>query len=315
MGRVSQLTVPSYDDIRRATDLVAPHIRRTPLLDVEIEGRPVSLKLELLQHTGSFKVRGAFHSVLSAPERPKLLVAASGGNHGMAVAHVGRALGVPTSIFVPSAAPEVKVRAIAALGAEVSQVGTTYAEALAASREVAARPGALALHAYDSFGTVTGQATLGVEIAEQVPDVDTVVLAVGGGGLCAGVTRGLVGTRPEATIVAVEPETCPTMHAALAGGEPVDVQVGGVAADSLGASRLGEIAFATAQEHETRSLLVSDQSIIAARRWLWRTARVAAEAGGATAVAALLSGAYVPRDGERVCVIVCGGNADPSDLS
>ncbi len=127
MGRVSQLTVPSYDDIRRASDLVAPHIRRTPVLDVEIEGRLASLKLELLQHTGSFKVRGAFHSVLSAPEQPKLLVAASGGNHGMAVAHAGRALGVPTSIFVPSAAPEVKVRAIAALGAEATQVGTTYA--------------------------------------------------------------------------------------------------------------------------------------------------------------------------------------------
>jgi len=315
LGRVSQVTVPTYDDIRRASDLVAPHIRRTPVLDVEVEGRPVSLKLELLQHTGSFKVRGAFNSVLSAPEQPELLVAASGGNHGMAVAHVGRALGVPTSIFVPSVAPEVKVWAITALGAEVTQVGSTYAEALAASQEAAARPGALTLHAYDAFGTVTGQGTLGPEIAEQVPDVDTVVIAVGGGGLCAGVTRGLAGARPEARVIAVEPETCPTLHRALEHGGPVDVQVGGVAASALGASRLGRIAFATAQEHSTASLLVSDEAIIDARRWLWREARVAAEPGGATAVAALLSGAFVPRDGERVCVVVCGGNADPADLS
>ena len=309
------MTLPTCDDIRRASDLVAPHVRRTPVMDVEIGGRPVTLKLELLQHTGSFKVRGAFHSVLSAPERPEDLVSASGGNHGMAVAHVGQALGLATSIFVPITAPEVKVRAIAALGAEVTQVGSTYAEAMAASLEAAVRPGALALHAYDSWGTVTGQATLGVEIGEQLPDVDTVVVAVGGGGLCAGVTRGLAGARPEASVVAVEPEECPTLHLALEQGGPVDVQVGGVAASALGASRLGKIAFATVQEHPTTSLLVTDEEIIEARRWLWRAARVAAEPGGATAVAALLSGRYVPRDGERVCVIVCGGNADPADLS
>ena len=315
MGRVSQLTLPTYDDIRVASDLVATHVRRTPVLDVDIAGHPVALKLELLQHAGSFKVRGAFHSVLSAPERPDRLVAASGGNHGMAVAYVGHALRLPTSIFVPRTAPEVKVRAIAALGAEVTQVGATYAEAMTASLEAAARPGVLALHAYDSFGTVTGQATLGSEIADQLPDVGTVVLAVGGGGLCAGVTRGLAGARPEAVVVAVEPATCPTMHVALERGAPAEVQVGGVAADSLGASRLGEIAFATAQEYSTASLLVGDEEIVEARRWLWREARVAAEPGGATALAALLSGTYVPQDGERVCVIVCGGNADPADLS
>ncbi len=315
MGRVTQMTVPTYDDIRRASDLVAPHVRRTPVMEIEIGGRPVALKLELLQHAGSFKVRGAFHSVLSAPERPEVLVAASGGNHGMAVAYVGHALGIPTSIFVPRTAPEVKVRAIATRGAEVTQVGATYAEAMTASLEAAARPGALALHAYDSFGTVTGQATLGVEIAAQLPDVDAVIVAVGGGGLCAGVTRGLAGARPDADVVAVEPDACPTLHAALEHGGPVDVQVGGVAADSLGASRLGRIAYATAQEHTTPSLLVSDEAIIKARRWLWREVRVAAEPGGATAVAALLSGAYVPREDERVCVIVCGGNADPADLS
>ena len=306
--------VPSYDDIRAAVDRVAPWVRRTPLLEVEVDGRPVALKLELLQHSGSFKVRGAFNSVLAAAEQPEALVAASGGNHGLAVAHVGHRLGIPTQVFVPESAPAVKVDAIAALGAEVTSIGTTYAESLIASREAADRPGTLALHAYDALGTVAGQATLGVEIGEQLPDVDTVLVAVGGGGLCAGITRGLAGARPEARVVAVEPATCPTLHTALASGGPVDVQVGGVAADALGASRLGEIAYATAIEHEIRSLLVDDDEIVAARRWLWRDARLAAEPAGATALAALLSGAYVPAEGERVCVVVCGGNADPAGL-
>ena len=306
--------VPSYDDVRAAVDRVAPWVRRTPLLDVEVGGRPVTLKLELLQHSGSFKVRGAFNNVLAASEQPEGLVAASGGNHGLAVAHVGHRLGIPTQVFVPESAPAVKVDAISALGAEVTRTGTTYAESLVASRAAADRPGALALHAYDALGTVAGQATLGVEIGEQLPDVDTVVVAVGGGGLCAGITRGLAGSRPEARVVAVEPVTCPTLHTALASGGPVDVQVGGVAADALGASRLGEIAYATAVEHDVRSFLVEDDAIVAARRWLWRDARIAAEPAGATALAALLEGVYVPSEGERVCVVVCGGNADPAGL-
>ncbi|MET0839805.1 MAG: serine/threonine dehydratase, partial [Marmoricola sp.] len=261
-----------------------------------------------------FKVRGAFNNVLAAPERPGTLVAASGGNHGLAVAHVGHRLGIPTQVFVPEAAPAVKVDAITALGAEVTHAGATYADSLVASRVAAERPGALALHAYDSFATVAGQATLGVEIAGQLPDVDTVLVAVGGGGLCSGVTRGLAGLRPEARVVAVEPVACPTLHSALAAGGPVDVEVGGVAADALGASRLGEIAYTTASEHATRSVLVSDEDIVVARHWLWRDARVAAEPAGATTLAALLAGHYVPDDGERVCLIVCGGNADPSGL-
>ena len=314
MARVADRTLPTYDDILTAAALIAPWVRRTPLLEVEVEGRPVTLKLELLQHSGSFKARGAFHSVLSAAVRPETLVAASGGNHGLAVAHVGHRLGIATRIFVPESAPAVKVDAIAALGAEVNRVGATYAEALLASHDAAAEPGALALHAYDSFGTVAGQASLGVELGQQLPDVDTVLVAVGGGGLLSGLTRGLAGGRPAARVVAVEPESCPTLHRALETGAPVDVQVGGVAADALGASRLGEIAFATAMEHQTPSLLVEDDAIIAARRWLWRETRVAAEPAGATALAVLTTGRYVPAPDERVCVVVCGGNADPSGL-
>lgn len=313
------MTSPTYDDIVAAASLVRPWVRRTPVLTVEVPtpsgSRAVDLKLELLQHAGSFKVRGAFTSVLGAAEPPAVLVAASGGNHGLAVAYAGRALGIPTRIFVPETAPSVKVDAIAATGAEVNRAGTTYAQALHASQEAGAQPGALVLHAYDSPGTVTGQGTLGIEIVEQVPDVGTVLVAVGGGGLFAGLARALAGARPRARVVAVEPESCPTMHAALAHGDPVDVTVGGVAADALGASRLGVHAFATARERGTRSVLVADPAIEEARRWLWRTARIAAEPAGAAALAALTTGAWVPRDGERVCVVVCGGNADPSGLS
>ena len=314
MGRVSDLRVPTHDDIRRAAELVAPWVRRTPVLEVEVRGHRVVLKLELMQHAGSFKARGAFTNVLSAAEPPATLVAASGGNHGLAVAYAGHALGIKTRIFVPENAPVVKVDAIAALGAEVDQVGTRYAEALDASREVAQRPGALALHAYDSWPTVCGQGTLGLEMAEQAPDVDTVLVAVGGGGLISGVANALAGVDEEVSVIGVEPASCPTMHRALASDGPVDVEVGGVASDALGASRLGEIAFATATKLGLSSVLVSDENIIEARRYLWRHVRVAAEPAGAAALAALLSGVYVPEDGERVCVVVCGGNADPGGI-
>ncbi len=306
--------MPTYDDILHVQELVRPWVRRTPTLEVVIGEHPVTLKLELLQHTGSFKVRGAFTSVLAATEPPTGLVAASGGNHGLAVAYAGHALGIETSIFVPQGAPPVKVQGIAALGAQVTQVGTTYAEALAASQAAAARPGVLALHAYDAWGTVAGQGTLGLEIAAQRSDVDTVLVAVGGGGLVSGVTLGLTGRASTTRVVGVEPERCPALHAALEQGRPVEVQVGGVAADSLGASRLGEIAFEVARSAGTSSVLVTDEQIHRARSWLWRHARIAAEPGGATALAAVLGGGYVPAEGERVCVVVCGGNADPAGL-
>lgn len=306
---------PAYPTRARVTEarrLVAGHVRRTPVLDVTLDdGRPVTLKLEQLQHTGSFKPRGAFHSVLSAPRRPDLLVAASGGNHGLAVAHVGRSLGIPVQVFVPATAPAVKVARLHALGVQVHQVGERYAEALEASAAAAAAPGALAVHAYDGLPTVTGQGTLAAELEEQT-DAGTVLVAVGGGGLVGGVASWWAGRR---RIVAVEPHGCPTMHTALAAGWPVPTSPSGLAADSLGATVIGQVGLAACQAADASSVLVGDDDIARARQWLWRSARVAAEPGGATALAALLSGAYRPGDDESVCVIVCGANASPADLT
>ncbi len=305
------LTVPSRDDIAAAAELIAEHVRRTPVVGVEwAPGRRASLKLELLQHAASFKPRGAFTNVLGAPAPPTRLVAASGGNHGLAVAHVGHVLAIPTDIVVPTTAPAVKVEGIRRRGATVHQVGTTYAEAAALATELAAGPGVLSVHAYDSLPTVTGQGTLGLELDEQA-GVDTILVAVGGGGLVGGVAAWWSG---RARIVAVEPRTCPTLHDALAAGSPVDVTPSGVAMDSLGASRIGSIGLASVVAAEAASVLVEDAEIMAARAWLWRELRLATETGGATAMAALLSGAYVPEPDERVAVIVCGGNTDPADL-
>ncbi len=303
---------PTREQITAARALVAEHVRYTPVLQVELDdGRPVTLKLEQLQHTGSFKPRGAFHSVLSSARRPDLLVAASGGNHGLAVAHVGRSLNIPVQVFVPTTAPAVKVARLHALGAQVHQVGNRYAEALEASSAAAAAPGALAVHAYDGLPTVTGQGTIAAELEEQT-EADTVLVAVGGGGLVGGVASWFAGER---RIVAVEPHGCPTLHTALAAGWPVPTTPSGLAADSLGATVIGQVGLAACQAADTTSVLVGDDDITRARQWLWRTARVASEPGGATAMAALLSGAYRPADDERVCVIVCGANANPADLT
>jgi len=307
-----QPTAPSRADIEAAATLIGGRVRRTPVVDLEYApGCTATLKLELLQHTGSFKPRGAFTSVLSAPSTPERLVAASGGNHGLAVAHVGRVTGIRTDVFVPRSAPAVKVAGIRARGAEVHLVGATYAEAREASSAFAADQGAFVVSAYDSAPTVTGQGTLGREIEEQAPDADTILVAVGGGGLMGGVAAWWA---DRASIVAVEPHGCPTLYAAMEAGEPVTVQVGGLASDSLGASRIGAIGFEAARRAGAVAVLVPPGDIVAARELLWRELRVAAEPGGAAALAALLSGAYVPREGERVVVIVCGGNADPSDL-
>lgn len=307
--------VPSVtrDDIVRAAALVAGRVRRTPVLEVDLPGGGrVVLKLELFQHTGSFKPRGAFTTVLSAASAPSLLVAASGGNHGLAVAHVGREVGIAARVFVPETAPAVKVARLRSLGAEVVQVGTTYAEALAASASSADLPGALGIHAYDAPGTVAGQGTVGLEVEEDARP-DTVLVAVGGGGLVGGIATWFEGSRTR--IVAVEPRTANALDAALAQGNPVAISPSGVAADSLGASTIGSICLDVARRTGMTSVLVDDDAITAARQWLWREVRLATEPGGATAMAALLSGAYVPADDERVCVVVCGANADPGTLT
>ncbi|WP_432501553.1 threonine/serine dehydratase [Kineococcus arenarius] len=307
---------PTREEIAAAAARIAGRVRRTPVIEwsVPVGGRevPVTVKLELLQHTGSFKPRGAFHRVLTAPERPSLVVAASGGNHGLAVAHAARALGVEAEVFVPESAPAVKVAGIRARGARVTLVGASYAEAAAASAERASSPGALAVHAYDDPAVLAGQGTVALELSEQAPDLDTVLVATGGGGLVGGIAAWY---GPGTRVVGVETHGAPTLHAALAAGRPVDVEVGGLAADSLGARRIGEHGFASAVAAGVRAVLVSEEAVRAARRLLWQELRVTAEPGGAVALAALLDGAHVPGDGERVGVVVCGGNADPHDLA
>ncbi|MER7893550.1 threonine/serine dehydratase [Micromonospora sp. NPDC094482] len=303
-------------DVEAAAALIGGRVRQTPVLTLDggelgVPGR-LSFKLELHQHAGSFKPRGAFNRMLQGPLPAAGVLAASGGNHGLAVAYAARALGVPAEVFVPVTASPVKVERLAGLGATVQQVGQHYAEALAASTRRAEETGALVVHAYDQPEVVAGQGTLGRELERQVDGIDTVLVAVGGGGLVSGIATWFDGG---VRVVAVEPEQIPTLHTALKAGRPVDVEVGGIATDSLGARRIGEIAFDTARRTGVQSVLVRDEDLVRARRLLWSELRVAAELGGAAALAALLGGAYVPAAGERVALIVCGGNTDPSDLA
>jgi threonine dehydratase len=299
------VSVPTRAEIRRTYAQVRDHVRPTPVVDLD----GVTLKLELLQHAGSFKPRGAFATVLAAPAPPRRLVAASGGNHGLAVAHVGAALGIPTDVFVPDIASPVKVAAIHDRGATVHQGGANYAAAFEASQRVAAGDGVLAIHAYDGPRTLQGQGTVALELEEQAPDLDTVVVAVGGGGLIGGIAAWYAGTATR--VVAVEPERCPALHDALEAGRPVPAAVGGVAADALGASQVGARGFAACSEAGVQSVLVSDEEIVGARQHLWHELRLAVEPAGATALAGVLSGAV---GGDRIGVVVCGGNTDPSDL-
>ena len=302
-------------DVEAAAALVEGRVRETPVIavdgaDLGVPGQ-LSLKLELHQHTGSFKPRGAFNRMLQGSLPSAGVIAASGGNHGLAVAYAARSLGVPAEVFVPVTASPVKVQRLAGLGAQVRQVGQHYAEALAASTQRAGETGALVVHAYDQPEVVAGQGTVGRELERQVDGIDTVLVAVGGGGLVSGIASWFGGS---VRVVAVEPEQIPTLHSALKSGRPVDIEVGGIATDSLGARRIGEIAFDTARRTEVVSVLVRDEDLVRARRLLWSELRVAAELGGAAALAALVGGAYVPQPGERVAVIICGGNTDPSDL-
>jgi len=305
-------------DVDRACCRIEGQVRRTPVIFVEGSlfglGEPVLLKLEMLQQAGSFKPRGAFNRVLGAaasgPLPPDGLIAASGGNHGLAVAHVARQLGILAHIFVPAATSSFKVERIRALGASVTVAGAMYADAYDACLRHASMSGALFVHAYDQPEVVAGQGTVGLELMAQ-SEVDTVLVAVGGGGLAAGVRLGI---GPDARLVAVEPERIPTLQAALAAGRPVDVEVSGVAADALGARRIGDLAFEVLAASQVRSVLVSDEAIVQTRQRLWDRLQLVSEHGGATAAAALLSGAYVPEPGERVAVVICGANTDPSDL-
>jgi threonine dehydratase len=299
------------DEVRAAAARIAGRVRRTPVLDA---GGSVWFKLEYVQYAGSFKTRGMVNRMLAAGALPPAgVVAASGGNAGLAAAYAARELGVPAEVYVPETAPPVKVAKLAKLGARVTQVGAEYAEAYAAAVVHAERTGAMFCHAYDDPDMVAGNGTLGLELREQLAGAfDTVLVAVGGGGLIAGVAAAL---HDSARIVAVEPATCAALHAALAAGAPVDVPVSGVAADSLGARRVGGIAYRTAVATGLASVLVDDQAIVDARRRLWEDYRIAVEHGTAAAYAALISGAYTPAPGERVVVLLCGANTDPADLA
>jgi threonine dehydratase len=307
-------------DVQAAADRIRPHVRVTPLADLDpgmfAPAARVVFKLEQVQHTGSFKVRGAFNRILAAIAEDAIpeagVIAASGGNHGLAVAYAARHSNLPAQVYVPQTAPAVKVTKLRALGADVVQVGTRYAEAYTAAAKHAADTGALLCHPYDQPEICAGQGTLGLELLEQAGgEIDTILVAVGGGGLMAGVATA-AGTR--AHVVGVEPVAIPTLNAALAAGGPVDVEVSGIAADALGATRLGDIPYAVAVAAGVESVLVEDRDIIAARRLLWEDYRLVVEHGGAAAFAALLAGAYRPRAGERIAVILCGANTDVADL-
>jgi threonine dehydratase len=311
-------STPSVDRaaVQTARERIAGRVRRTPVLDpgpgafgLDVG---VTLKLELLQHTGSFKPRGAFNRMLAADVPPQGVIAASGGNFGLAVAYAARELGHAAEIFVPETSPTVKAERIRAQGAEVRIVPGYYADALEACERRAAGTGALFLHAYDQPEVVAGQGTIAAELAEQAPDAGTVLVAVGGGGLIGGIAAWYAG---DVDVVGVEPEGCPTLTRALEAGRPVDAPVGGVAADSLGPRRAGAIATAIAATHVARVVLVPDEAIVQAQRRLWNEVRLVAEPGGAAALAALLSGAYRPGPGERVVVLVCGANADPASIT
>jgi threonine dehydratase len=309
------------DRIAAIERLIRPYIRTTPLLDVApgdfgLDVRRLALKLEFSQYAGSFKARGAFANLLSRPVPPAGVVAASGGNHGLAVAFAAHRLGVPARVFVPAIASPAKMERIRALGADLVIAGDLYADALAASHLSARESGALEIHAYDQIETLLGQGTLGLELERQAPDVDTLLVAVGGGGLIGGVTAWFADRVANGSmrIVGVEPETAPTLTHALEAGRPVDSPAGGIAADSLAPRRVGELMFPIARQSVHRVALVGDEAIREAQVVLWNELRIVAEPGGAAAFAALLARRYVPHADERVGVVLCGGNTTAVDF-
>jgi len=303
-------------EIEQAAQRLATHVRRTPSLMLD---EPVgawsgatTFKLEFLQHSGSFKARGAFNRLLQSGRAGQAVVAASGGNHGAAVAFAAQKLGFAATIFVPRATPAAKLDRIASYGASTVPVGDTYAEAYAASQAWAAERDALEVHAYDDEAVLAGQGTIGRELEADDPALTHVLIAVGGGGLIGGVGSWFAGTGVR--VVGVEPDGCPALHNALAAGRPVPGPVGGLAADSLGARQVGSLMFAVAQRAGLQSVLVSDAEIRAAQVWLWQRLRIVSEPGGATALAPLLSGTWSPPAGSKVGVVLCGANTNPSVL-
>jgi threonine dehydratase len=308
-------------DISRAKiaatyDLIRPHIRRTPTIQVDLadfglQPQPIACKLELLQHAGSFKPRGAFANLLTRPVPAAGVVAASGGNHGLAVAFAANRLEVKATIFVPAVAAVTKQERIRSLGARLVVGGQLYADALAASREFAAQSGAMEIHAFDQPETLLGQGSVGLEAEQQCPELQTLLVGVGGGGLIGGIAAWYEG---RVKLIAVEPRAAPTLYRALEAGHPVDAEAGGIAADSLAPRRVGELMYPLAERFVDRVVLVEDEDIKKAQQSLWRVLRVASEAGGAAAMAALLSGAYKPEPGERVGVLLCGANTDAVTL-
>ena len=302
--------------IERTHSLIRPHIRLTPVMeltgaDFGLSAFPLTLKLELFQHAGSFKTRGAFANLLTRAIPAAGVVAASGGNHGAAVAYAAMRLGVPAHIFVPTVSSPAKITRIRAYGADLVVGGDRYADALAASQAFAARSGALPVHAFDQEETLLGQGTIGLELARQAPDLDTLLVAVGGGGLIGGIAAWCAG-KPR--VIGVEPESAPTLTQALAAGKPVDAEAGGIAADSLAPQRVGELMFPIARAHIARVVLVPDAAIRRAQEALWDGLRLVAEPGGAAAFSALLGSAYGPAPGERVGVLVSGGNTTAVDF-
>jgi threonine dehydratase len=301
----------SWERIADTYEVIRPHVRHTPLVTVDaadfgLPAFPLRLKLEFMQHAGSFKVRGAFTNLLTREMPAAGVVAASGGNHGVAVAFAANRLQRKAAIFVPTIASPSKIELIRRHGAELHVGGHRYADALAASERHVAESGALPIHAFDQAETMLGQGTVGLEIERDAPDLDTLLVAVGGGGLIGGIAAWY---RGRVKVVAVESDGAPTLRDAFAAGEPVDAPAGGIAADSLAPKRIGERAFPILRRYAAPEVvLVTDSDIRSAQQALWSTMRIVAEPGGAAAFAALLSGAYRPEPNERVAVLVCGAN-------
>ena len=303
----------AISDVER---LIRAHVRKTPVIttgvgDFALQGAELNFKLELLQHSGSFKARGAFANLLTRQIPAAGVVAASGGNHGAAVAYAAAKLGVPARIYVPTVSSPAKVALIRSYGADLVVEGERYADALAASNRWAEASGALTIHAYDEPGAILGQGSVALEWEEQSSELDTLLVAVGGGGLIGGIALWF---QNSVRIVGVEPESAPTLTYALKAGRPVDAPAGGIAADSLAPRRVGELMFPLARKYVERVVLVEDEAIRRAQQALWDVLRVAAEPGGAAAFAALLSKRYQAEKDERVGVLVCGGNTTAVDF-